>query len=307
MARDAVPRLLYVRVNRLSGTFRLIDTIPASPAAHPVAALPDNGRVLPAADGPERLAADIAGGRVRAFSTLSPDKPEDNQDAALMLQLDEDSALLAVADGAGGIAGGRRAARMALSTLRDSVANAAPGEEGRRDAVIAGFEEANLAVIRATRGAATTLTAALVEGRMVQVFHVGDSVGLVTGQRSRVKMQTVAHSPVGFAIAAGYLTEEQAIYHPERHIVSNFVGTHEMLIEVGPRIRMAARDRILLASDGLTDNLHLAEILAHMRSGPLDGALDALVSRAGERMRMLKPTDPGKPDDIVVILFDKRP
>ncbi|MEL7023362.1 MAG: protein phosphatase 2C domain-containing protein [Pseudomonadota bacterium] len=285
----------------------LVETISAETAPAVQHALGERGLVIPAADGPEALLLEAGGGRVAGFSTISPDKPEDNQDAGLVLELDTDTTLLAVADGAGGIRGGRRASRIALSTLRDSVLYADRESTPLRDIVVAAFEQANLAVIQATRGAATTLTAAIIESRVVQIFHVGDSIGLVTGQRSRVKMQTVAHSPVGFAIAAGYLTEEQAIFHPERHIVSNFVGTHEMLIEVGPKIKMAARDRVLLASDGLTDNLYLEEILSVMRSGPLDDAVGDLALRASERMYRREPTEPGKPDDIVALLFDKRP
>ncbi|MEL6302020.1 MAG: protein phosphatase 2C domain-containing protein [Pseudomonadota bacterium] len=285
----------------------LVETIPATSPRVDSPVIGERGLVIPAADGPESALVDVGGGRVACFSTISPDKPEDNQDAGLVVELAPETTLLAVADGAGGIRGGRRAARIALSTLRDTALHGKEAGDSYRDTIVKGFEAANLAVIQATRGAATTLTAALIEGRVVQIFHVGDSIGLITGQRSRVKLQTVAHSPVGFAIAAGYLTEEQAIFHPERHIVSNFVGTHEMLIEVGPKITMAARDRVLLASDGLTDNLHLAEIVEEMRTGPLDASVDQMVARASERMLRREPTQPGKPDDIVALLFDKRP
>ncbi|MEL6199258.1 MAG: serine/threonine protein phosphatase, partial [Pseudomonadota bacterium] len=135
--------------------------------------------------------------------------------------------------------------------------------------------------------------------------HVGDSLALITGQRSTIKLQTVAHSPVGFAIAAGFLTEEQAIYHPERHIVSNFVGTVDMIIEVGPTVKLAKFDTVLVASDGLSDNLHLAEIIERMRRGPLDRSLEQLVELATQRMLRPKPMEPGKADDIAVILYRK--
>ncbi len=263
------------------------------------------GRILPVLDGPERLGIDVGGGRAEVFCAISPEKPNDNQDSAMVLELDAETVVLAVADGAGGIQGGRRASRLALSTLRDSLLAADRGEHSLRDLVLSAMELANAAVVEQTRGAATTLTIVAIEGREARAFHVGDSVALITGQRTAVKLQTVAHSPVGFAIAAGFLTEEQAIYHPERHIVSNFVGTEDMIIEVGPTVKLARFDTILLASDGLSDNLHLSEILLRMRRGPISDALENLVEVAARRMLNPRPMEPGKADDLAVILYRK--
>ncbi|MEO0576027.1 MAG: protein phosphatase 2C domain-containing protein [Pseudomonadota bacterium] len=263
------------------------------------------GQLIPVRDGPERHALPAGGGVAEVFCAISPDKPQDNQDSLMVLQLSDDDVLIAVADGAGGIEGGRRASRLALSTLRDIVTDKSVSHESLREAVISGIEHANMAVMSATRGAATTLTVVCIEGRQARVFHIGDSVALITGQRSAVKLQTVAHSPVGFAIAAGFLTEEQAIYHPERHIVSNFVGTNEMVIEVGAPVTLAKHDTVLLASDGLTDNLHMTEILQMMRRGAADQTLDNIVQLASERMTRREHHSPGKADDLAVILFRK--
>ncbi|MEM7610464.1 MAG: protein phosphatase 2C domain-containing protein [Pseudomonadota bacterium] len=263
------------------------------------------GQLLPEIDGPDRLGLDIAGGRAELFCAMSPDKLSDNQDSAMVVQLDDDTAVLAVADGAGGIQGGRRASRLALVTLRDALLGAPRPVNNLRSVILNAIEMANDAVIAATRGAATTLTVVSVEGREARVFHVGDSVALITGQRTAVKLQTVAHSPVGFAIAAGFLTEEEAMYHPERHIVSNFVGTHDMIIEVGSTINMATHDSVLLASDGLADNLYMSEILAMMRRGPIDASLDELVALSQKRMQRQVLNEPGKADDLAVILFRK--
>ena len=41
---------------------------------------------------------------------------------------------------------------------------------------------------------------------------------LTTGQRGRLRMQTVSHSPVGFAIEYGLLDESEAMHHEERHL-----------------------------------------------------------------------------------------
>ena len=59
----------------------------------------------------------------------------------------------------------------------------------------------------------------------------------------------------------------------------------------------------VVASDGLTDNLHTHEITAMIRKGPLPAVIDALISLAKRRMTVESTHQPSKPDDLSVILF----
>jgi serine/threonine protein phosphatase PrpC len=69
-------------------------------------------------------------------------------------------------------------------------------------------------------------------------------------------------------------------------------------------LQLAARDTVLLASDGLFDNLYIDEIVATIRSGPLTAAADRLVQRAQSRMSGADAADqPCKPDDLTIVLF----
>ena len=77
----------------------------------------------------------------------------------------------------------------------------------------------------------------------------------------------------------------------------------EMRIEVGPRFELAPRDTVLLASDGLTDNLTLAEIIALVRKGPLTQAVAKLAALARERMSTRLPGTPSKPDDLTIVAY----
>jgi serine/threonine protein phosphatase PrpC len=76
-----------------------------------------------------------------------------------------------------------------------------------------------------------------------------------------------------------------------------------MRIEIGPAIPLAARDTLLLASDGLFDNLYPEEIIDIIRCGPLMKAATRLCDTANRRM--LHPTkgEPSKWDDMSFILF----
>jgi serine/threonine protein phosphatase PrpC len=139
----------------------------------------------------------------------------------------------------------------------------------------------------------------------VRAYHIGDSEAIVVGQRGIIRLQTTAHSPTGFAVEAGFLDEREALHHEDRHLVSNFLGTTDMRIDVGTELQLKPRDTILLASDGLMDNVHLGEIIERIRKGPLDTAIALVVSLANRRMAGASSGQPSKPDDLSVILFRK--
>ena len=77
--------------------------------------------------------------------------------------------------------------------------------------------------------------------------------------------------------------------------------------EVGPPLQLAVRDTVLVATDGVFDNLYIDEIVDIIRSGPLAAAADRLVERV--RARMLgkhAAGQPCKPDDLTIVLFRPR-
>jgi serine/threonine protein phosphatase PrpC len=172
-----------------------------------------------------------------------------------------------------------------------------------RTAILNGIERASQAVARLGTGAATTLTVAEIQEDVVRPYHVGDSMLLVVSQRGRIKFQSVAHSPVGFAFESGLLGESEALHHEDRHLVSNVLGARDMRIEIGPTLRLAPRDTLLLASDGLGDNLRLREIAERARSGPIGGCAERLVADARRRMTEPAAGEPSKPDDLTLLLF----
>jgi protein phosphatase len=80
-----------------------------------------------------------------------------------------------------------------------------------------------------------------------------------------------------------------------------------MRVEIGPSLRLAQRDTVLLASDGLFDNLFIDEIVDSIRTGPLVEAADRVVERVRARMNGKGANDqPCKPDDLTVVLFRPR-
>jgi len=251
----------------------------------------------------ERADHDLPHGLVSMRSYRAPDKNSINEDAAAIIPFGRKALVLAVADGVGGTPAGREASSRAVRTLCNVLARTEPEPENLRPAILDAVEEANRSIISRSRGAATTLVVAEVAGGQVRSYHVGDSELISVGQRGRIKLRITPHSPTGFAVEAGLLDEDEAVQHDQRHLLFNVIGASDMRIEVGTPVGLDCRDTVLLASDGLMDNLYTDEIVEVVRKGQLAAAADELVRRAMERMATAEDGNPSKPDDLTVILY----
>lgn len=261
--------------------------------------------ILDGARSADRRLMSVAGGELVAYTCCAPDKETENEDTVAAIEYGPDCVVLIVADGAGGLPAGKRASHTAVTELRRSLQHAQSETMLMRTAIINGIEAANRAVLDLGNGAATTLTIVAIEGRDARAYQIGDSEALVVGQRGRIRLQTLAHSPTGFAVEAGFLDQRAALHHAERHLVSNFIGTADMRIDMGAAVAMQPRDTVLLASDGLTDNVHLHETIDIIRKGRLQDAADQLTRLAARRMSAESAGQPSKPDDLSLILFRK--
>lgn len=251
---------------------------------------------------------EFLGGSVAVFTTRSPQKETANEDVAALWPMGPTSGVLAVADGLGGHAGGERASRLAAEAIQKSLQEAAPADGANepvelRAAILDGIEAANQSVRDLGTGAATTMALVEIQDRTIRPYHVGDSAILITGQRGKVKLQTIPHSPIGYAVEAGLMNAEDAMHHEHRHVISNVIGSERMRIEIGSPIEMAPRDTLILASDGLFDNLLPEEIVNAVRSGPLEEAVGGLIETAQQRMATQGGPAPCKPDDLTVIAY----
>ncbi|MDX2315708.1 MAG: protein phosphatase 2C domain-containing protein [Gammaproteobacteria bacterium] len=245
----------------------------------------------------------LAGGIAALYTKRSPEKETPNEDAIAIIPTGPESGVLAVADGLGGAPAGQQASSLAIQCLVRTVEEAAREDSAIRSGILNGFESANEEVLALAVGAATTLTVVEFDGRLVRHYHVGDSFCLLTGQRGKIKMQSIPHSPVGYAVESGLLDETDAMHHEERHVISNVIGSTDMRIEVGSAVEVAPRDTLLLASDGLSDNLHMPEIVECIRKGSLDSVTQALSRLARERMEGSDKDEPSKPDDVTFAVF----
>jgi len=263
---------------------------------------PEGGLLLLQQDMSEPKVRAFGNGRVAVFSGRAPDKTGVNEDAAALIPYDRDSGVLVVADGAGGMRAGFRASNVAIKRLRSTLRAGAREGAPLREMLLEGIDRANAAVC-AIGGAATTLAAVEIQHRTVRTYHAGDTPVMVVGGRGLIKLKTIDHSPVGYAHESGVLNEEEAIHHELRHVISNFLGNQDMRVEVSSPLTLAVRDRLLIASDGLFDNLKLREIGEIIYKGRVINAARNLVTLSRQRMQAAGDGEPSKPDDLTLLLY----
>jgi PPM family protein phosphatase len=219
-----------------------------------------------------------------------------NQDLPL-----ESANLYAVADGMGGHVGGEVAAQVAVEALL-KVFSREPTRAGLLDA----FAQANSAVWQEgqehseLRGMGTTLTAiALVggdDGRdTLALANVGDSRAYLFSEDQIVQV-TADHSLAEERMRHGEMTEEEAAVHPQRHILTRALGVSSEVEADMWELQLRSGDRLVLCSDGLSNELtneEMAEVLSSVRD-PGEAA-HQLVESANEH---------GGSDNITVVVVD---
>jgi serine/threonine protein phosphatase PrpC len=245
-------------------------------------------------------------GLASVYTARCPDVQGPNQDSCAIFQNSEKSGVLIVADGAGGMPSGDKASYIAVHALIKSLKSAAKSDESLRSAILDGIENAHASIAALGIGAGTTIAIAEIAGNKVRTYHVGDSQIMVIGQKGKIKLFTKSHSPIGYAVEAGLMGEREAIMHEERHIVSNLLGQQGMHIEIGPTIELASKDTLIIASDGLFDNLRSDEIAEACRKGQLLATISTLSEICHRRMNSPKDGEPSKPDDLTFISYRQR-
>jgi serine/threonine protein phosphatase PrpC len=193
--------------------------------------------------------------------------------------------LLAVSDGMGGVAAGEVASALVVETLlRHLPARSADWNAALREAV----QLTDRAVWNAgrrpeTRGMGATLTAVCVHGAAASIAEVGDSRAYLL-RRGSLSRLTEDQSYAQLLVEAGVLQPAELERSPLRHVILQAMGQgHDLRVEMG-RVRLAAGDRLLVCTDGLTNELaedELRQVLGQC-AAPEDACRE-LVARAGVR------------------------
>ena len=248
----------------------------------------------------EPIIFSIRDGEVALFTHASPTPSHENEDAVGVFEWEGETGVLVVADGLGGLPRGGDASQQMVESLSH------PKIKESVDPVVACLEMVNESLVSGHRGSGTTVSVVTIEHREFRSYHVGDSATMVIGRRGRIKFQTTPHSPVGIAEANGQFDEEAAMIHPNRHVVNNIIGMPDMWIDIGKPVQLADLDTVILASDGLWDNLYRGEVAGLVGNRSLMECANGIFRMAIDRMKRKPGSDFGKPDDLSFILYRPR-
>jgi PPM family protein phosphatase len=201
-----------------------------------------------------------------------------------------DHGLFVVADGMGGHAAGEVASEMAVQTIERELGTVRTlDDRGIADRVSDALKMANRNIHDRTitevdkQGMGTTASVLIVSGTRYMIGQVGDSRVYLL-RNGALQQLTKDHSYVQEQVDAGFLTPEQARYHPYSNVITRCVGASP---DVQPDIyagEVKLGDLFLVASDGLTgmvDDRRL-QMLLMSRSEPERKVRD-LISEANGR------------------------
>ena len=197
--------------------------------------------------------------------------------------------LFIVADGMGGHAAGEVASEMAVQIVTRELASASLNEDGITEKVAQSLRTANRAIYDRTiaevdkQGMGTTASVLMLGEGKYLIGQVGDSRVYLL-RDGALKQLTKDHSYVQEQVDAGYLTPEQARYHPYSNVITRCVGAGEAVEPDTYTGTVKIGDLYLVASDGLTgmvDDRRLQQLL--LARSTAQRIVEALISEANGR------------------------
>lgn len=196
-----------------------------------------------------------------------------------------------VCDGMGGATGGELAAQLAIDAIRRDLENLPPRapEVALRSAIL----EANRIIVLRRQNQAfsqmgTTIVSALFSGSEMVIGHVGDSrVYLI--RDGAIQQLTTDHTYVQELVDKGQIRADEALSHPQAHILTRAIGSepglevdiHRYWIWETPEGEPS--DYLLLCTDGLYSLVTEGEMANIVSQNPPQRACVKLVEMAKSR------------------------
>lgn len=196
-----------------------------------------------------------------------------------------------VCDGMGGASGGELAAQLAIDAIRRDLENL-PARSARVAIKSAILEANRIIVLRrqnpAFSGMGTTVVAATFAGQEVVLASAGDSRAYLI-RDGALQQLTNDHTYVQQLVEKGQIAPEDALSHPQAHVLTRAIGSQPGLEVDVKRFWLweapkgTTRDCLVLCSDGLYSLVSESEIANSATQYPPQRACSEMVELAKSR------------------------
>lgn len=206
--------------------------------------------------------------------------------------------LLVLADGMGGYRGGEKASQIVIDKMA-TVYRKASAKANPLQSLKSGILEAHAAIKTAAgkekelASMGSTVVAAIIQDDTLYLGDVGDSHIYLINQHE-IRLVSHDHSFVADQVRAGLLTEQEALTHPKRNVLSmSLTARRDTIDPYLAQVPFGKEDILLMCSDGLWGPVPEAIIHAVVIEQPPQQAAKKLVDLANANQG---------PDNISVII-----
>lgn len=222
-----------------------------------------------------------------------------NNEDCLDVYEDEDKGVYVIADGMGGYNAGEIASSIAVRETINYIKALDKIVDGA-NAIETAIELSNSNIYHMSvknenlKGMGTTITACLLTNGIMYIGHVGDSSCYII-KDNVINKVTKDHSLVQQLLDSGSISEEEALVHPNKNIITRALGTNANVKVDLFKLDLKDIDKVVLCTDGLTNAVTQQEILNIITYYDNDTACEKLVELSKEK---------GGRDNISVIVFE---
>jgi protein phosphatase len=191
--------------------------------------------------------------------------------------VDGDKGIFIIADGLGGHEAGEVASQLTATTVGQMIAAGLPAAAAPfspdvvKTEMVRALEASNETVLAAaheegqTRQMGATIVVLLLQLPKIYVCHAGDARVYLARDLTLTQL-TEDDSFVAQLVAAGVISKDEAEAHAYRFVVTKAIGQNPPLEPTFSQLDARPNDWLLLCSDGLTDMVSEAHLLAALQT-----------------------------------------
>lgn len=218
-------------------------------------------------------------------------KRANNEDSFFAKCYNDEIALYVVADGLGGYEGGEFASKMLVDSISNYIESNLErlpklNENNIKNILNVSLNLANKKIYdlektdEKYKGMGTTIVLLLKVKSKLFYMSVGDSrMYHITSDFSKIEQITVDDTYVNELIKTNVITKEEAIDHPQKHVLTKAVG---ILKNINANVEILNKDKgyLLLCSDGVSNMLSCEEILEVFSKNDFSKLADNIIKKA---------------------------